>query len=326
LGLLPPQADGAEPILQSTSRATVGLVTRRITSLIRPTAGGRVRSQEKNTDVSDSGFQGGPREFVSGGFTGISGGDAVNKYSVWTNGAFSWLEGKNRVTDYTGYSRAALAGFDYVFQNDLVVGLTASYDNSNLSMIGNRSLKVAGLGLLPYAGLSLFDNAVSIEAIGGYFTTETESHSLIEQASYDGDRWLAALSAAYYHQIGNLMISPTVGTSYARSRDDSFVTTAGMRYDGIDVHVLDVKGGVDAVYTVTDSVELGGTVTYIRDLVPGLTENTIARQTDPDLVELRARVGWYAADNMTVSAEVSHNLFTRDQKATTLIGNLRVAF
>lgn len=312
-GLLPAEIDGTQRVVQSSSRSVTSVMTRRITSLVQPSKFQLRHDKEREREDSAAG-------------TGLAAGDGGGRFAVWSTGAYSYLSGDSRLTTYTGHGSILTVGADCTFDDAAVVGLSLVRFQSRLSLIGNRSLRTTGIGLVPYAGASFLDQTVSVSANAGIFRTDTESHALLTSSSFDGHRVMASLNASYAFRDDAFSIGPTLGLLYTYNMGQSHITTSGQRVDRTDTWVADVSAGVQASYALSDAVEIGGSISYIRDLVPTFSQNALVRQTDKDLMEAGVRVTWYRDGALTASTEASHAFLTNEQKASTVVASLRYSF
>jgi outer membrane lipase/esterase len=169
---------------------------------------------------------------IGGGRPGASADDIVSRLSVYTNGHASWQDynqqGLNPGFDL--FDSKATIGADYRFTDNLIVGLTSSFLNSDTTLKqGAGEIDTNGYGFSIYSSFYLDDHFF----IDGTFAYSDQRYRSLRGVNYtgvsqtataklDSDTYSAGVITGYNFFVGGWTITPTARWMYRSIQMDGY--------------------------------------------------------------------------------------------------------
>ena len=244
------------------SRQLAGLISARIESF-RASAGGL-----KTLALNEQGKLGKGPAIELG--TGRGAGSGGNKLGVWADASWSDYKDKNASTKADGNIITGAFGIDYQADPNVVIGLAAGYENTDINTTFNRgNLKADGYTLAPYAVFKL-DDMFSVDVNGGYTwlkydVDRTTVSSTVggftgtkSTGSFDANRLFGSLNVNADYATDGWLLSGTLGTLYASESQDAYTESAGTVRQGASYDVGRAIVGGKVGY------DIDGIVPYVK--------------------------------------------------------------
>ncbi len=158
-----------------------------------------------------------------GTFSIVPAGDTpVRKWNVWGDAKLSWIDPGDVTSPTDGRLANISTGIDYKLTDKVVIGLLASYENSDLDTPDFLSTtKTDGFGGGVYVGMTLTENIVFSGMLTGT-RIDTDSDFLGATADIDADRVQASAGLTGYWYFGQTRISPSATIAWSKEWQDEF--------------------------------------------------------------------------------------------------------
>lgn len=195
------------------------------------------------------------------GRSGVSAGDPAVTRNVWMQGfGASAHQGlRDQVTGYTADSYGMAVGADKAMDDRMRLGLSLNYANTNVNSHGG----VKGTDIDTYQ-LNLYGTrdygAYFAEGLAGFAWNRYDSTRYIPAASakananFDGQTYMARVSAGYHQLWRGFDITPKATLTYAHVHMEDYTETGAgalnLSVKNDDVNVLEPRVGVEAGYAV----------------------------------------------------------------------------
>lgn len=267
------------------------------------------------------------------GQTGIATGDAASRLSAW--GTLSWtdMNNTNASTKYDGSLYNLATGLDYAVNDNLVVGLSLSYERTKLDTRFNAGDQdTHGYSVVPYAAYRLTPNTV-LDGMIGFSQLGTETHRSANGApniegDYNGKRFLFATNLSHTVDIGDLSLRGRVGFNHAHEVADGFTEKGGATWEGQSTNLSEGKIGLRGGYALGKFEPYAG-VDYLYDFVMDHQVSAASQKSpsnDKDEVLGTIGVNYFITDNAEAGLEVTHGFAREDIRNTGVMLNGRIGF
>lgn len=267
-----------------------------------------------------SGLQGGggARKTASGAMydstLGLSAGDVVIPFGVWSSFSYSDFENDFTTTAFEGDRKNILAGIDFFPWDKMVLGIAFGYEFSDIDTNFNRGETEAdGFTVAPYFG-AIINDVWSIDASFGYSSLETDQFRTIGTAtvvtsSLDTDRWFGAFNFNGNKYYGDWLFGIRAGVIIARNSQDAFTESDGTRVSERNTELNNWNFGGNVSYFYK-SFEPFASFTYHHDF--RFTKTTLATGAQPanDDDDVVAALGfrYFVTDTITSNFEYSKRI------------------
>lgn len=329
-----------EVVQRDTARAATSVLFRILNSRVNfaiANLGARARADKKDKTAE---LTPGIQHFQDGGTYGMSAGDAVARYGVWTNLSHTFLGNDGATSPFSGRMWTSAVGADAVFQDTFLVGMAASYEFMDLETRYNSGMHGAhGWTIAPYAGLSLMDGRLVFDALFSYSQLDNSRvwnrTGTRISGSYDGDRISAATNVTYNYELPKLVdflgvkrdviLSPGIGATYAHEVSDSYRDSNGTTNSSKETYIGDLKLGFRAGLA-SDSTEFYTSHYYLYDLVPMFADGLRTGEVDRDAIQSAIGVTFREGNGLSFTFEVDHLFAREDTRETTVLADIRYNF
>jgi hypothetical protein len=160
--------------------------------------------------------------------SGLAGQGGQRRFGLWLNGAYSDIDYDKTNLKFDGDSYSVGFGFDYLVIENVVIGIAAAYENTDLklkSALGDFDRDGWTIG--PYVAIRLGDHFVLSSALGFSWLEADASTGAGGSEKYDTDRWYATTNLAFNYPVGNWRLGANVGYLYIDEEDDAHTTGSG---------------------------------------------------------------------------------------------------
>jgi hypothetical protein len=252
------QASATEVVTQqnllTNTRAVISSVSSRITAIF--------------------GGIGGPRKVAQGlrydGASGLAGGDLFSglPFGVWGSYTRSDFEDRFAATAFDGGRNLAMGGFDISPTEDMVLGISAGFEGTELdTRFNSGSVESDGIIVSPYFAYR-FDDTYQFDAIFGYTSVDTDQLRNITTApirsSTSSDRYFWSGNVTVSQPWGDFLFTGRGGLLWMREYVDGFTESNGSVVEDRRFELAQWRFGGDASYAWGD-FEPFATLTYERD-------------------------------------------------------------
>ncbi|MGI9412496.1 MAG: autotransporter outer membrane beta-barrel domain-containing protein [Hyphomicrobiales bacterium] len=235
------------------------------------------------------------------------------KWSAWIDGTYTELDDDDPVAGYDASQSVVLAAGDYRATDRFLIGALLAYSESDVDNVigifgpGGSTTENHGIG--GYMGFVVTDNIV-LDASFLYSWIDNEVRGIGSFAEYDGESWNLNANLTGYWYSGNLRWSPTIGVSYARTRDEAYTDSAASTFPSQVTRTGSLSFGMTLGYTIAlddtrtaePYVSVGGEWEFEESGDPSLAAATFPT----DDRELDAGIS--AGVDVTLASNVSLNL------------------
>ena len=194
--------------------------------------------------------------FMMNSLTGMNAGD--NSYLMGAWASYSYVDFKNdfAATAFDGQRHGGLAGVDFTPRENVLLGLAAGYEDTDIDTDFNRGNQhTDGFTVAPYFGALLTDNW-SLNASAGYSSLNTDQFRTVPvtttrvTSSPDHDRWFATLNLNGLTTYGKWVLGGQLGFLYALDAEGAFVESDGTQVAGLDSRLGQFNVGGEAAYSL----------------------------------------------------------------------------
>lgn len=265
--------------------------------------------------------------------SGLAGQGGQRRYGLWLNGAYSDIDYDKTNLQFDGDSYSVGFGFDYLIIDNVVIGIAAAYENTDLklkSALGNFDRDGWTIG--PYVAIRLGQYFVLSGALGFSWLDADASTGAGGTEKYDTDRWYAATNLGFNYPVGQWRLGANVGYLYIDEEDDAHTTSLGFAVGRQNRTIAQGRVGAQVGY------DFGGITPYLMgrlehefespngvSLTNGL--GVVTQNTKPD------RTGFVVGLGVNFNyGALSGGLLATSQEARdsldvyTLSANIRMAF
>lgn len=220
----------AQTTVRSQVDATTAIIATRVQSISRDIA----RSKGNPNQQSEA-----PHLI----YNGMSAGSPDHKWGFWVDGSGSYISDDSAVSSFEGYTVTGLAGVDYNIENTWLVGFSAGYVRTDVSvkMFGPRVADGAQFG--PYASY-IISSHFTVDALFNYTRL---SNAVIGTPSYNSSRYTGATNFNAFYDVGQFSLTGFLGYVYALENPDNGAP-AFIGTQPTTVHYSAVKLGGEAAY------------------------------------------------------------------------------
>lgn len=180
-------------------------------------------------------------------------------WGTWADVNYTYLDSDFTGTEFDGHQVGVGAGIDYAVTDRVILGVSLEYENSDtdnsIGPFAPGNLKTDTITVGPYIGISLTDILV-FDAAFNYSWTDNDISDTISTGDFNSESWnVSGNLTAYVPVTDALTVSPTVGLSYSRSRDEAYTDNIGFSFPS------------QVIYSGT--LNFGGSISYYVDLGEG---------------------------------------------------------
>ena len=167
--------------------------------------------------------------FMNSREQGRAAGNGDKRWGAWMMGAYTSIENTQAGVELDGSVYNLVGGLDYMVTDRVVVGLSVSYENSNIDTTFNRGkVESNGFSVLPYVGIAL-NNTWSASVAGGmsWVNYDVARNNNTTTGSYDADRWLITANLNGNYGFGRVRVMPMAGVLYFEETSDAYTESTG---------------------------------------------------------------------------------------------------
>jgi hypothetical protein len=262
----------------------------------------------------------------------VAGQGGKRRFGLWLNGAYSDIDYDKTNLKFDGDTYSVGFGFDYLVIDNVIIGLSAAYENTDLklqSALGHFDRDGWTVG--PYVAIRLGQYFTLSGAVGFSWLEADSSSGAGGSESYDTDRWYATGQLAFNYPIGNWRLGANVGYLHIDEDDDAHTTSGGFSVGKQNRTIGQGRVGAQVGY------DFGGITPYVMgrlehefettDTINLIAGGVTTQSTKPDRTGFVVGLGvnfYYGA--------ISGGLLATSQEARdsldvyTLSANIRIAF
>jgi len=249
---------------------------------------------------------------------------------LWANGAVTWIDDSSPGAGFDALLGTAIVGADYRFGDNTLVGLTVSYENSDVEVgFLDGEADTQGIMVTAYGAHTMLDRALVFDALVGmgWSETDNERNNGAITGSYDSDRWMVGANATYNLPWEQWLFSGRLGYLFVSENGDAYTESTGAQVPGqeIDLGTLSVEG--QAAYLFDFNLEPYLAVAWTQDLQSRTRGGVDANAGTDDRGAMTGRIGTnYYHGPLSAGVEVSHEFFRDDNDTTAANLNIRYQF
>jgi outer membrane autotransporter protein len=217
--------------------------------------------------------------------TGLSAGEDgagfdIEGLSVWIDGTRSRIDNSEPLAvgtlqtrgGFSGRVNSVLAGADYVFTPNLVVGAALGYEDSLLDLLGGGDGKFRsdGTTAVVYGAYIINDYLNLIGQLGATRVwgniSQAPARGLAEVTG-DPNSWraLGGVTLVAQKAIQEFLVGARIGFNYTKSFAADYNASDGSRVNVSNSHVGQLSVGADVAYNLTSSVTPYANAAYLLD-------------------------------------------------------------
>jgi hypothetical protein len=303
----------AAPVLRNASTTQATTITSHVGNVMNSRAGGR-----QSASLNE---------------TGMASGDPALPFAVWASGGLTSLKNTQAANEFSGSTNAWTTGFDYMPNENLVIGASLARESASLTTDFNSgTVERIGYSLAPYLGYS-FGQGTTIDVMAAY----TSLHADVTRArgtgfgAYSGWRAMTAANGHHTIHLGDFALRGDLGYLYSHEFQDSYQESgSGQTIASAGINLAQGKVGGRATYALSDYFEPFFQTHYTRDFVRKHISGVAGagRQPDdnPNEVTLGIGADWYPRDEVSVGFELTHGVVRERDRATSFLFNGRIRF
>ena len=224
-------------VTQQASSQTATLIADRISQAVAGFGG--------TSFAAVPGFESRGPVFALGNGGGKAAGSLPKNLGVWADVGNLWLRNSQAGAEYEGQIFTALAGFDYLFHDRILLGFAAGYERIDLDTgFNSGTLKSSGWAAAIYGGLILAPDLSIDFQVGHAWVDYSQAHGAT--GSFKGDRWFGSTNLNAKQSFGNWRFAESFGYFHVNENQDAYVESNGNQVDGQTAYVgqVRVKGTV----------------------------------------------------------------------------------
>lgn len=160
--------------------------------------------------------------------SGLAGQGGKRRWGLWLNGAYSDIDYDKTNLKFDGDTYSVGFGLDYLVLDNVVVGVSAAYENTDLklqSALGKFDRDGWTVG--PYVAIRLGQYFTLSGALGFSWLDADSSTGAGGTEKYDTDRWYATTNLGFHYPVGQWRLGASVGYLYIDEEDDAHTTSLG---------------------------------------------------------------------------------------------------
>ena len=228
------------------------------------------------------------RQLVLGALEGANAalGSLDTPFAIWLNGGISFID-----VDPIGFKSEGdvyniSAGVDKMLSDNLILGLSVGYEESDFDINDNDQLESDGYTVAPYVGLEITEGVLlSLQA--GYASLNYDVETGGATGDFDSDRFFGSADVAGVFTNGPWRLSPGMNILYLEEEQEDYTLSSGVDVNGDDITLGRASLGGEIGYLIEgagqtrvepyvlaraewdfdeqDNVELGGGQEYRPD-------------------------------------------------------------
>lgn len=221
----------------------------RISQLASNSAFSPLAVAQVGTSVGNKGF---------GQSTGLAGQGGQRRYGLWLNGAYSDIDYDKSNLKFDGDSYSVGFGFDYLVIDNVIIGISAAYENTDLklqSALGKFDRDGWTVG--PYVAVRLGQYFTLSGTLGFSWLDADASTGAGGTEKYDTDRWYASGNLGFNYPVGQWRLGASVGYLYIDEEDDAHTTSLGFAVSKQSRNIGQGRVGASVGY------DFGGITPYV---------------------------------------------------------------
>lgn len=231
-------------VAQEATKQTTGLISTRISQAVSNVTG----SIRTGAPVGPSTPQTSQIAVPEG--AGKAAGDADKRLALWANIDGSWLSGQQRGADFSGTLQTAVGGFDYLVQDNLLMGAALGYEHGLFSLKYNAGhLKANNIALSPYVAYIINPNW-SVEGTAGHswVNYDLDQTGGAVTGNTSGHRWFGSGKVSGNFTVDAWQLGTSLGYAYLREETDAYTMSNGTQNRGLSYRLGQVQNGYRVGY------------------------------------------------------------------------------
>jgi outer membrane autotransporter protein len=310
-------------VIAAVSSATASITAGGISSAIGGAGGfgGFVSAGAQTANV---------RRYGSGA-SGLGAAAADKPFGVWINGGWTHMKNDFVNTKFDGDAYIGVIGGDYRLTDDLVVGVAAGFEHTDISTKFNSgSTKSDGLGVSPYFAY-IVNETFYIDGLVGYtrLNTDVTRTSGAIKGDYNSNRYTGVLNANARFPFDEITVYPQVGVLYVHQRDGSYTETGtgGSFVGNNHVSLGQGRAGAKVGYTLDGFEPYVGARYQYNFVNPDVNLGTVASPgRDRDSVNFQLGLNFNLSNSISGGVEGNSTQFQKDTEQYGVLGSLKFAF
>jgi len=174
------------------------------------------------------------------------------KWNAWVDGSYTNIDDDNAVRGFNSDQSSISVAADYRLTDRILLGGLFNFSDSetqNVSVPGRSTTDNYSGGA--YIGAVLTDNLVFDASFLYTWTDNFAQDSIpVVSARYDSEAWNLNANLTGYWYFDALRVSPNIGVSYSRGRDDGYVDSAATAFPSVVTRTGTFNFGLTLGYTV----------------------------------------------------------------------------
>jgi len=331
----PEEASGSD-IVSGTTESLSGFVQATVAPVVARLKSTMISIQNPGVKISDQGQvnasgQGG--DILFSGQTGRSAGEGMRGLAVWGSLSGTKLENKSTLTPYDGDRYAVQAGIDFLPTNNMVVGVSVSFETTDIDTEFNDG-EISGFGFTvsPYIG-AILNDSWSLDGVMGVSnvdydqfriapgtTTKITSRVNAERVFFNG--------SVNYNQLVNdkWFLLATGGLSWARETQDQFIDSSNVITGLRETQLTQGSIGAEMIYLGNRQFEPYINATYNYDIKKTSVQVVGAGKADNDDVLLGVGFNLYPSDTASANVSATTRLFRDNYEEYSITASFRQQF
>ena len=232
-------------------------------------------------------------------------------WSAWVDGTFTNIDDDNPARGFSSDQASISAAIDYQATDRILLGALFNFTDSR-----TRNVSVPGISTTEgysggaYVG-AVVTNEIIFDASFLYTFTDNFSRDLapVVTANYDSEGWALNANLTGYWYMEALRLSPSLGFSYSRARDDAHVDSAATALPSVVTRTGTITFGMTTGYTfaLDDAstaepyITLEGEWEFEEETSPATSNATVPPDSRDFDVRLAGGIDFALANNISLT-------------------------
>lgn len=232
-------------------------------------------------------------------------------WNAWVDGTYTNIDDDNSTRGFSSDQASISAAVDYQVTDRMLLGALFNFTDSR-----TRNVSVPGISTTEgysggaYLGAALTDEII-FDASFLYTFTDNFSRDLapVVTANYDSESWAFNANLTGYWYMEALRLSPSLGFSYSRARDDAHVDSAATALPSVVTRTGTLTFGMTTGYTfaLDDTrtaepyVTIEGEWEFEEETSPATSNATVPPDSRDFDVRLAGGIDFTLANNISLT-------------------------
>ena len=264
------------------------------------------------------------------GETGAAAAAAAPKWNAWFSLAQSNVGYDFQPARSSGRVNVVLGGVDYTFNNNVILGVAYSDDQTRIdTQFNNGSLNGSGYMIAPYLAVPFGRNWVFDASIGMGRNKLSQVDNAAGNVTGNAmdNRFFSSAAVSYAAQIGKMQWTGKGMYLFSEDKIDQFTQSNNVVVPSSTTRVAQIRLGGQLAYDAGGMMPYAG-LTYIRD-TQAPTQRVIAGQTaanDRDAWQVAVGINFYNRGPLSGGVQYTQDTNRAQVKNNMLMGNISYKF